>query len=179
MLLDEISEMPAALQAKLLRVLQERQVERLGSNKMIELDVRIIATSNRDLREEVEAGRFREDLYYRLNVMPVYVPPLRQRTADIVPMAQAMLERFAARNGQPAMDFSASAESALLQHTWPGNVRELDNVVQRAMVLAGNAEIDLPHLVIESGQSLSAALDCQSDVDPESLGGDLKDLNAA
>lgn len=137
LLLDEISEMELALQAKLLRVLQEREVERLGSNQSIPLDVRVIATSNRDLAAEVAAGRFREDLYYRLNVFPLHLPPLRARPGDIEPLARRAL-LLHARGRPPAL--GASALRQLQQHHWPGNVRELDNVIQRALVLAANAD---------------------------------------
>jgi len=136
-LLDEISEMDLALQAKLLRVLQERKVERLGSNHSIGLDVRVIATSNRDLAAEVAAGRFREDLYYRLNVFPLQLPPLRARPGDIEPLARRALARHA-RGRPPAL--SAAALARLRAHPWPGNVRELENVVQRALVLAADAD---------------------------------------
>lgn len=136
LLLDEISEMDLALQAKLLRVLQEREVERLGSNHTIRLDVRVIATSNRDLAAEVAAGRFREDLYYRLNVFPLHLPPLRARPGDIEPLARRALALHA-RGRPPAL--SAAALRRLCAHHWPGNVRELDNVVQRALVLAADA----------------------------------------
>ena len=136
-LLDEISEMDLALQAKLLRVLQERKVERLGSNQSIGLDVRVIATSNRDLAAEVSAGRFREDLYYRLNVFPLHLPPLRARPGDIEPLARRALARHA-RGRPPAL--SAAALERLRAHPWPGNVRELENVVQRALVLAADAD---------------------------------------
>ncbi len=149
LLLDEISEMPLALQAKLLRVLQERQVERLGSNKVIDLDVRIVATTNRDLRREVEAGRFREDLYYRLNVMPINVPPLRQRREDIVPLAKALLARAASRSHQAVPAINAAACARLMEHNWPGNIRELDNVMQRALILHQGEGINLDDLVFE------------------------------
>jgi len=179
LLLDEISEMPLALQAKLLRVLQERQVERLGSNRVIDLDVRIVATSNRDLREEVLAGRFREDLYYRLNVMPLHIPPLRQRRDDIVPLARALVARAAARNGQVAPAFARAAEARLLEHDWPGNVRELDNVVQRALILHQGAVIETHDLMFEGGLSASAAapaVAAEATAPAEdSLTGDLKD----
>lgn len=179
LLLDEISEMPLALQAKLLRVLQERQVERLGSNRLIDLDVRIVATSNRDLREEVAAGRFREDLYYRLNVMPLHIPPLRQRRDDIVPLARALVARAAARNGQAAPAFARAAEARLLEHDWPGNVRELDNVVQRALILHHGAVIEAHDLMFEGGLCAPAAAPAANAmaVAPadDSLTGDLKD----
>jgi two-component system response regulator FlrC len=147
LLLDEISEMTPALQAKLLRVLQEREVERLGGRKPIALDVRVIATSNRDLKAEVAAGRFREDLYYRLNVFPLTLAPLGARHDDILPLARALIARHAP---QPAPDLSAAARAALLAHDWPGNVRELDNVIQRALILSGGRHIETVHLVFDS-----------------------------
>jgi two-component system response regulator FlrC len=139
LLLDEISEMDLGLQAKLLRVLQEKEVERLGGNRVIPLDVRVIATSNRNLAGEVAAGRFREDLYYRLSVVPLEVPALRDRPADILPLAQRFLQRYAApRSG---LAFSKAALQRLAVHSWRGNVRELENCVQRASLLAVGPEI--------------------------------------
>ncbi len=143
LLLDEISEMPLALQAKLLRVLQEREVERVGGRKPIALDVRILATSNRELQAEVQAGRFREDLYYRLNVFPLHVPPLSSRPLDIIPLAQRVLQR--AGQGR-ALTLSPSAEAGLTAYGWRGNIRELENVMQRAVILAPGAVIELEHL---------------------------------
>ena len=137
LLLDEISEMDLGLQAKLLRVLQEREVERLGGRQPVPLDVRMIATSNRNLQEEVAAGRFREDLFYRLTVFPLQLPPLRERLADVLPLARA----FVGRHGQ-RFTLSAGAEQRLLEHRWPGNVRELDNVIQRAVILAAGPQIE-------------------------------------
>jgi len=127
--------MDLGLQAKILRVLQEREVERLGGNRTIALDVRVIATSNRDLPEEVRAGRFRADLYYRLNVMSLKLPALRARRGDILPLALRAM-RSCARPGMPALSLSADAEHKLLQYDWPGNARELTNIVQRAAWLA-------------------------------------------
>jgi two-component system response regulator FlrC len=175
LLLDEISEMPLALQAKLLRVVQERQVERLGSNRLITLDVRIVATSNRDLREEVAAGRFREDLYYRLNVMPLHVPPLRERCNDIVPLAE--------QTHAAVPKFSVAAEQRLLAYSWPGNVRELDNVMQRALIMHQGTVIECPDLMFEglpmrpAEQAFPVVLveGAGDQQDPESLGTDLKD----
>ncbi len=135
LLLDEISEMDLGLQAKILRVLQEREVERLGSTRTISLDVRLIATSNRDLPEEVRAARFRADLYYRLNVMSLRLPPLRERRGDILPLARRAIQACA-RGGQAALSLAPDAERKLLQHDWPGNARELTNIVQRAAWLA-------------------------------------------
>jgi two-component system, response regulator FlrC len=140
LLLDEISEMDLGLQAKILRVLQEREVERLGSSRTISLDVRLIATSNRDLPEEVRAARFRADLYYRLNVMSLRLPPLRERRGDILPLARRAIQACA-RGGQAALCLSADAERKLLQHDWPGNARELTNIVQRAAWLASGGII--------------------------------------
>lgn len=135
LLLDEISEMPLLLQAKLLRVLQEREVERVGGNKTIKLDIRLLATSNRDLPEMVKKGDFREDLYYRLNVFPLEIPPLRERPLDIVPLVERLLETFGDR---PATTYklSKAAINRLENYEWPGNIRELENVVQRAMILS-------------------------------------------
>ncbi len=156
LLLDEISEMDLGLQAKLLRVLQERELERLGGGKVIDLDVRVLATSNRDMRSEVQAGRFREDLYYRLNVFPLHLPPLRERPADILPLAQLCLEQAAAQSGLPAPAILDDAAEQLHHHQWPGNVRELDNMMQRALILASEAGINADALHFEHSAPLSA-----------------------
>ncbi|WP_311567842.1 sigma-54-dependent transcriptional regulator [Photobacterium arenosum] len=148
-LLDEISEMDLNLQAKLLRVLQEREVERLGSRKSIKLDVRVLATSNRDLKQYVAEGNFREDLYYRLNVFPLVWPSLSERPGDIMPLASHLADRHCKKQGMPSPVFSAAAQAKLLQYGWPGNVRELDNVVQRALILAGDADIGGEHILLE------------------------------
>lgn len=134
-LLDEISEMPLGLQAKLLRVLQEREVERVGARKPITLDIRVLATSNRDLAAEVAAGRFREDLYYRLSVFPMAWQPLRQRPADIVPLAERLLAKYVKKMNHTPIRLSPQAQMSLISHSWPGNVRELDNAIQRALIL--------------------------------------------
>ncbi|WP_313514359.1 sigma-54-dependent response regulator transcription factor FleR [Pseudomonas sp.] len=143
-LLDEISEMPLALQAKLLRVLQEREVERVGARKPIALDIRVLATSNRDLLAEVAAGRFREDLYYRLSVFPLAWRPLRERTADILPLAERLLGKHVKKMNHAAVRFSEQAQACLTAHPWPGNVRELDNAIQRALILQQGGVIQ-PH----------------------------------
>ena len=135
LLLDEISEMPLSLQAKLLRVLQEREVERVGGRKPIVLDIRVVATTNRDLAAEVAAGRFREDLFYRLSVFPLAWRPLRERTADILPLAERMLARHISKMKHTAVRFSSEAKATLTGYPWPGNVRELDNALQRALIL--------------------------------------------
>lgn len=135
LLLDEISEMPLGLQAKLLRVLQEREVERVGGRRPIALDIRVLATTNRDLAGEVAAGRFREDLYYRLSVFPLAWSPLRQRPADILPLAERLLASHARKMRQAPARLSADAQRCLVEYAWPGNVRELDNAIQRALIL--------------------------------------------
>lgn len=135
LLLDEISEMDLGLQAKLLRVLQEREVERLGGHNIIQLDVRVLATSNRDMQQVVAEGRFREDLYYRLNVFPLHIKPLRERIQDIAPIAGRMLEKHAIGAGKLIPALSEEAVEKLSHHSWPGNIRELDNVIQRALIL--------------------------------------------
>ena len=149
-LLDEISEMDMSLQAKLLRVLQEREVERLGGGKMIPLDVRVLATSNRVMRELVSTGRFREDLYYRLNVFPIELPALRERALDIIPIAQKLLERSARAYQRQVPALAQSACDKLLTHSWPGNVRELDNVMQRALIFQAGASIEAQHIHFEA-----------------------------
>ncbi|OLQ91747.1 sigma-54-dependent Fis family transcriptional regulator [Vibrio panuliri] len=148
-LLDEISEMDLSLQAKLLRVLQEREVERLGSRKSIKLDVRVLATSNRDLKQYVQEGNFREDLYYRLNVFPIAWPALCERQGDIVPLATHLIERHCQKQGLPVPNLGDDAQAKLLAYPWPGNVRELDNVVQRALILSESGHINAEHILLE------------------------------
>ncbi|MFM8454975.1 MAG: sigma-54 interaction domain-containing protein [Gammaproteobacteria bacterium] len=137
LLLDEISEMPLSLQAKLLRVIQEKEIERLGGKKKISLDIRIIAATNKNLSQEVKQGRFREDLFYRLNVFPICVPPLRERKKDILPLAERFLEIYAvSQNKTVVPNLAKDAKKALLEHPWHGNVRELENIIQRALVVS-------------------------------------------
>nr|WP_024307699.1 sigma-54-dependent response regulator transcription factor FleR [Pseudomonas sp. P818] len=157
-LLDEISEMPLGLQAKLLRVLQEREVERVGARKPINLDIRVLATSNRDLASEVAAGRFREDLYYRLSVFPLAWRPLRERPADILPLAERLLAKHVKKMNQAPVRLSESAAQSLVQHQWPGNVRELDNAIQRALILQQGGVIQAQDLCLHSpiGQSVQS-----------------------
>lgn len=171
LLLDEISEMDLGLQAKLLRVLQEKEVERLGGGPLIKLDVRVLATSNRDLRAEVAAGNFREDLFYRLNVFPIRLPPLRERPGDIPELAKRSLARGARASGCAVPHLSEAAVRRLMAHPWPGNVRELDNLMQRAVILAEGDQVrpddlhfepvgsDMPPPVAASAVDDSSALD--------------------
>lgn len=158
-LLDEITEIPLDLQAKLLRVLQEREVERLGSHNKIKLDIRIIAASNKVLREQVEKGHFREDLFYRLDVLPLSWPALRDRTDDILPLAHYFIKKY----GNSDFHLSQQAEDLMLCYNWPGNVRELENVIQRALVMARGAQIqtedlNLPHCLPAAASFCSAQL---------------------
>jgi two-component system, response regulator FlrC len=148
LLLDEVTEMPLGLQAKILRVLQEREVERLGGRTPLPLDVRVLATTNRRLREEVAAGRFREDLYYRLNVFPLAIAPLRARRDDVLPLAMQLLSSRC-RPGTPIPALSAEAAHLLLTYPWPGNVRELDNLLQRALILVSGPVIHPEHIQFE------------------------------
>ena len=149
--LDEIGEMPVELQAKLLRVLQDKMIERLGSNRLVETDVRVIAATNRDLSESVAAGRFREDLFFRLAVFPVRIPPLRERREDILPLARSFMERYRNSMGRPGITLSESAERVLQAHSWPGNVRELENAIQRGLLLCDDGLIEPTHMEL-SGQ---------------------------
>jgi transcriptional regulator with GAF, ATPase, and Fis domain len=149
--LDEISEMPPMLQVKILRVLQEREFERVGSTQTITSDFRVIAATNRNLEEEVEAGRFREDLYYRLNVIPVKAPPLRERTADIHLLVDHFITKFNRSKKVSISGITGEALGYLLRYHWPGNVRELENVVERMVILTSSREIgcdDLPEKIL-------------------------------
>ena len=177
LLLDEISEMDLGLQAKLLRVLQEKEVERLGGNRMIDLDVRVIATSNRDMRQAVKNNSFREDLFYRLNVFPLHITTLENRKDDIVPIAKRLLQKYALSSGGVIPKLSSHAISKLRSYAWPGNVRELDNVIQRCMILQSGDYIDENSIQFEL-----ASYDCTPDGSadmseiekPETLNGDLR-----
>ncbi len=179
LLLDEISEMSLPLQAKLLRVLQEREVERLGGKKVIPLDVRVLATSNRNLSIEVAEGRFREDLYYRLNVFPLHLLPLSSRKDDILPIADKLLTRWA-KNRKPRPVLSEAAQERLLSYDWPGNVRELDNVIQRALILMSGDSIDEADICFETADAsrpvgmTMASNDADISDDDLKLGEDLK-----
>jgi DNA-binding NtrC family response regulator len=148
LLLDEISEMDLKLQAKLLRAIQEREIVRIGSNTPVKVDVRIIATSNRNMEETVKKGQFREDLYFRLNVVKIAVPALRERAADIEPLAKHFAEKCAEENGLSVKPVSAEAVAALKAHRWPGNVRELENTMHRAVLLANGAEINAEDIML-------------------------------
>jgi two-component system response regulator FlrC len=157
-LLDEVTEMELGLQVKLLRVLQEREVERLGGRKMIKLNVRVIATSNRDLKAAVEDGKFREDLYYRLNVFPLTWPSLAERTDDIIPLTKHLIDRHCQQVGGIAPQLSISAQTKLQNHGWPGNVRELDNVIQRALIVKSGDKIDSEDILLENLTVCSATM---------------------
>jgi len=148
-LLDEISEMDLGLQAKLLRVLQEREVERIGGRKTIALDVRVLATTNRDLLSEVREGRFREDLYYRLNVFPLQWQPLRHRPGDLIPLANHLLAKHAAKMHKSGVGLDESARDRILSYSWPGNIRELDNALQRALILQSGQRVTAQDLGLE------------------------------
>jgi two-component system response regulator FlrC len=160
LLLDEIAEMPLALQAKLLRVLQEREVERLGSHTRIPLNIRLIASTNRDLRKMVEQGTFRADLYYRLDVLPLCWPSLRERPDDILPLAQHFLKKYASDTNY---QFSAAARQCLRQYRWPGNVRELENVIQRALILAKGLHLQPADLLLAETMPTTVLVNAYAD----------------
>jgi len=159
LLLDEITEMDLGLQAKLLRVLQEREVERVGGRKSIALDVRVIATTNRDLKEYVNEGKFREDLYYRLCVFPMMWKPLRERPLDIWPLAQRLLAEHAVKMKRGDMQYGIGVESYLSQYHWPGNVRELDNAIQRSLIMAIDGVVNVSDFCLDLSQSSNWVLD--------------------
>ncbi len=158
LLLDEISEMALGLQAKLLRVIQEKEVERIGGRKVIPLNVRVLATTNRDLKQYVADGRFREDLFYRLNVFPLHIAALRDRRDDILPLADMAIRRHA-NAMQSAVTLSPAAQQKLLSHEWPGNVRELENLLQRTLILLQGNQIDDGDLAFEASQAIAASSD--------------------
>lgn len=176
LLLDEISEMDLGLQAKLLRVLQEREVERLGGRETIPLDVRVLAATNRKLRDAVNTGKFRQDLFYRLNVFPLNIPALRDRPADILPLARTLVSRYVSADACPVI--SSEAGNRLLSHSWPGNVRELENVIQRALILnsggsieAGDISLDEDGVQVDTSSSMQVEGLVRSS---RALGSDLK-----
>ncbi len=158
MLLDEISEMDARLQAKLLRAIQEREIDRVGGTKPVKVDIRIIATSNRDLAEAVKHGTFREDLLYRLNVVNLRIPALRERPKDIRALAHHFARKYAEANGVPYRPIAAVTERLLLSHAWRGNVRELENTIHRAVLLAHGAEISPEAIRLPDGSQVGASM---------------------
>jgi transcriptional regulator with GAF, ATPase, and Fis domain len=148
--LDEIGEMPYGVQAKLLRALQEKEIRRLGSSKSIKIDIRVISATNANLADKIKNGAFREDLYYRLNTIPLNIPPLRDRKEEILQIAQKVLEQNCIKYGFELKRFSNEAKEQLLAYSWPGNIRELISVVERAVILSENSEITSQELFLES-----------------------------
>ncbi|MCB1082981.1 MAG: sigma-54-dependent Fis family transcriptional regulator [Simkania sp.] len=153
LLLDEVSEIPLALQAKLLRVVQEQEFERVGGTEAIHIDVRLVSTSNREMKEAINEKTFRADLYYRLNVIPIYLPPLRERKEDILPLAHHFLVEVCQRDQIPLKIFSKKAEEKLLNYSWPGNIRELRNVIEHGVVMDYSNIIEEEHLLIDLNRS--------------------------
>ena len=147
LLLDEVSELPMAQQTRLLRVLQEREIQRVGASRPTPIDVRVIATTNRDLRELTDRGEFRKDLFYRLNVFPLRVPPLRERLADLEPLARVLIAQLADTLGRRAPILAPGALAPLTRHSFPGNVRELSNLLERGLILAGDGPVEARHLL--------------------------------
>jgi transcriptional regulator with GAF, ATPase, and Fis domain len=156
--LDEVGDLPLTLQAKILRLVQEKQFERVGGVQTISVNVRLVAATNRDLKEAVARKEFREDLFFRLSVFPVEIPPLRRRRGDILPLAEAFLDRYAKEMGRKRLHLSEDAQRALLDHSWPGNVRELQNCLERAAILTDGLAVEPSHLRLESGASGGPAL---------------------
>ena len=167
--LDEIGEMPYGVQAKLLRVLQEREVQRLGSQKPIKIDVRIVSATNADLHRHIEDSEFREDLYYRLNTIPVAIPPLRERKEEILDISSKVLEDNCEKYGFELKSFDQQAEDALLEYTWPGNIRELVSVVERATILSEGKIITADELFLESRQKQKSISDMEKELIEEVL----------
>jgi len=157
--LDEIGDMNVHLQAKLLRVLQEKKIKRIGENQMRDIDVRVISATHKDLKKEMHENRFREDLFFRLNVIPIYIPPLRERVEDVIPLAEFFLKKYSALNHVPMKGFSKPALEKLLRNPWKGNVRELENTVERAVVLSQGRQIESDDLLdfFDSPSSSSSA----------------------
>ncbi len=165
-LLDEISEISPQVQAKLLRVLQERELERVGGNRTIKVDVRVIATTHRRHEDSVERKEFRQDLFFRLNVVPIHVPPLRDRREDVPFLAQQFMTRFARKHGVRVRGFSDDCLATLKAHNWPGNVRELQNVIERAVILCGDGQLETEHLGLTSPPAHSPTPPSQAPVAP-------------
>lgn len=160
--LDEIGEMEISLQVKILRVLQEKEIERVGGTGIKKVDVRVVAATNRDLEREVAAGRFREDLYYRLNVIPLHLPPLRERSGDVLLLARYFLERFCRRKQRPSLQLAPDAVKVLLAYSWPGNVRELENFMERLSILTDDPVVrpaDLPRKILDAVGDAAALSD--------------------
>ena len=170
LLLDEISEIPAPLQAKLLRVVQEQEFERVGAAEPIPIDVRLISTSNRNMKEAIKSGHFREDLYYRLNVIPIFLPPLRERPEDILPLAEYFLKEVCLKNQIPQKTFSEKAQKKLLTCKWPGNIRQLRNVIEYSVIMNDQDEIKGDHLFFEEPQNL------EENLEPSTIGLSLKEV---
>ena len=162
LLLDEISEMDGRLQAKLLRAVQEREIDRVGGSRPVKIDIRILATSNRDLVQAVREGTFREDLLYRLNVVNLRLPPLRERPGDVIALAEYFVKKYAIANGVPTRPLALSARQRLATHRWPGNVRELENAMHRAVLLSTGPEIEEFAIRLPDGQPMSGAPDAQT-----------------
>ncbi len=180
--LDEIGDMPLAAQARLLRVLQEKRVTPIGAEKPVDVDVRVIAATHKNLEDMVEAGTFREDLYFRLSVIPIHLPPLRNRTDDIVPLAQALLAAHNRTSGKPPISLGADAETALRAHSWPGNARELAHTIERACLLARNGHITAETLggpMRRLGRSAPAPMRAQPAAAPARAEGESLNLKAA
>lgn len=167
--LDEIGELDVNLQVKLLRLLQEKSFQRIGGTSKIDVDIRVIAATNRDLQAEVEKGNFREELYYRLNVVPIAIPPLRSRREDIPLLAKHFLDKYAAENSRRFKDFSSQALQALVNYDWPGNVRELENTIERVVVLHDDTKVKLLHLprfIQKSERTVRSRVDTEMTLDP-------------
>jgi two-component system response regulator FlrC len=177
LVLDEVSEIPLPVQAKLLRVLQEREIHRVGSSQPVSVDVRVIAISNRDLKREVQAGRFRQDLFYRLNVVALNVPPLRERPGDVPLLSRHFLQKYAVAYGSQAEAFSPDAMSRLLGYPWPGNIRELENVIQGAVILCLDREIGSESVMLEPDLAPAAATPTVVDMEKDLILSTLKRLN--
>lgn len=157
LLLDEVTEIPINVQAKLLRVVQEQEFERVGGSKTIKVDVRLISTSNRDIKEAISQRILREDLYYRLNVIPIFLPPLRERRDDIIPLAEFFLEKMSRENHKEKKNLSEEAQDKLLSYQWPGNIRELANIIERAVVMDQGKQIEAEQLALELPKAASSA----------------------
>lgn len=165
LMLDEVTEIPMPLQPKLLRAVQEKEIERVGGTKVINVDVRFVATSNRNMKEAIEDKVFREDLYYRLNVIPVKLPPLRDRREDILPLSLYFLEKMCLENHKKPKKLSKAAEKKLLDYNWPGNIRELTNIIERAVVLDDSNTVDACHLYLEEMPSASSKITTLEDLE--------------